>query len=291
MPIFRIDSSDKQVFINDTRLMGVQACNVNSPKQTESIQPAGRIGFEDRIQISNQTTDLTIDFMLCDSNTNDPFFDFQSSGILSTETFDFDIKDLSGETNISGSYMTSYSIRGAVRELVEGSVVYECDIIGFNETGNLTVDDQSSDSYGVYQPSDITVSSSGFNREGISTSGICIQNFDLSFSIPRRSKNRLGVRTPRVRYPELPANGQLVFSAIKNKITGIDLSPLVLDQGQISIKLNTEQPSEREYLINNCSLISVAENHVLDEDATLDFTYVFSIINDDITVTDSGISP
>jgi hypothetical protein len=287
MSIFRIDSSDKQVFINNTRLMGVQSCNIEQSKEFEEIRSIGNIGINDRVLTSNQTTTLSVDFMLCDSNQNDPFFDFQSSGIVSVESFDFNIKDLVGETVLSGAYMTSYNIQGAVGELVKGSVKYECDVLDFNSTGNLTYSDQSNDSYNAYQPQDISISTDF--SEGVSTSGLCIQNFSIDFNIGRSAVNRMGTRTPRMRYPTLPVNGDLSFSVIKNKITGIDLSSLVIDKGLLSIKLNDSQANERQYNISNCSLLSISEGHSLDENATLDFNYTFSINNNNVSVVDTGI--
>ena len=280
MPVFRIDSSDKQVFINNTRLMGVQACNIETDKDFETIRSIGDINVTDRILKSNQTTNLSIDFMLCDTNQNDPFFDFQTSGILSVEDFNYNIKDSVQETVITGAYMTSYSIEGAVGELVKGSVAYECDGFDFNNTGILSGDYQSSDSYSVYQPQDISISTD-FD-EGVSTSGLCIQNFSLNFDISRNAINRMGSLTPKMRYPELPAEGDLSFSVIKNKVTGIDLSSLVLDKGLLSITLNESQSNQRQYNINDCSLISISEGHSLDDNATLDFKYVFSVNKSDV---------
>jgi len=281
MSVFRVDSSDKQIFINNTRLMGIQSCSYDTQKEFDDIRPIGQLDVTDRILKSNQTTNLALDFMLNDGGQSDPFFDFQTSGVLSIESFNFKVRDLVGETFLSGAYMTSYSIRGAVGELVKGNVGYQCDVFDFNSTGNLSYDDQSNDSFNAYQPQDISVLTN-FN-EGVS--GLCIQGFDLSLSLDREPKNRMGLRTPQTRYPSIPSQGDLKFSIIKNKVTGVDLSSLVLEKGSVTIKLNTDQSNEKEIAINNCSLISVSESHNLDENATLDFSYTFSIENSGITFT------
>jgi hypothetical protein len=96
----------------------------------------------------------------------------------------------------------------------------------------------------------------------------------------------MGSLTPKMRYPELPAEGDLSFSVIKNKVTGIDLSSLVLDKGLLSITLNESQSNQRQYNINDCSLISISEGHSLDDNATLDFKYVFSVNKSDVYDTD-----
>lgn len=256
--------------------MGVQSCNIETQKSFQEIRSIGKIGVEDRILESNQTSNLSIDFVLNDVGTNDPFFDFKTgSNVLSTENFNFDIKDLVGQSVITGAYMTNYSIQGSVGELTKGSIKYECDFISLNETGKISYSDQSNDDFGVYRPKDIQISST-FD-EGISTSGLCIQDFNLSFSIAREAKNRIGTRTPITRFPKLPSNGEFACSVIKNKVTGIDLSSLVLDKGTLSIKLNNGQDNQKEYRIQNCSLVSLSENHDLDGNATLDFNYVFSL--------------
>ncbi len=282
MSIYRIDSSDKQVFINGSRLKGVQTCSVETPREFQELRQVGNLGVTDRILNSKQTSVLNLDFILCDSGQNDPFFDFETSGVLSVEKFDFSIKDLVGENILSGAYLNSYTLNAEIGALAKGSVTYDCDIYAFNNTGVLTMNDQSSDFFGVYQPRHMSVSSSF--GDGLNSSGFCIQKFEISLQISRNAKSVLGNRYAFTRYPQLPVNGTASFSIIKNSITGIDFSQLVLDKGTLTFKLNDGFANEKQYIITDCSLEKIQESHDLDQNAMLDFSYVFSLTTGTVNV-------
>ena len=96
--------------------------------------------------------------------------------------------------------------------------------------------------------------------------------------ISRESRNRLGSRTPEFRYPTMPVDGSLNVSFLKNSVTGIDLSPLVVDTGTISIDLKDNDGLTRmSYPMKQCSLKSVSEAVDLDGNNTINFSYVFCV--------------
>ena len=281
MPVPRVNSADTQIFINNNRLAGVQSFSLSNNKEVLDLQPLGKFDISDKIQTPNQKVDFTLDFLLVNDKSyirSDPFFCFQTSGIISVENFNFKVRDLVGENSISGAYLTSYSIKGAVGDFVRGAVAYEANSVAFSETPQLTYSCQTSDVLSTFNPNKIKIYSN-FN-EGINSDSFNIQSFDLNIPIQRKPISRLGISTPLYRYPNLPTNGDLNFSIIKNQITGADLSKLVLDKGNITIDLNDEYNETLvSYSISGCSLLSISEKNDLDNNATLDFAYNFALTN------------
>ena len=304
MSVYRVHSSDSQVFVSGNgrtepqRLAMIQSLNVSSSKDFTDLMELGEHHVVNRILNSNQTTSIDMDMVLSTGISGiDPFYTFQEqeSGFLSTGSYDFRLSDNVGESVVSGAYLTNYELRGAVGGVVEGSIGYEADSITFSSDRALTQSDASSDGgaylSGIFQPASIKVTASGQDffsnptrmNEGVETKigdtrGVYIQNFSVSVGISRTSVSRLGSRTPRFRYPDLPANGTVNFSVIKNQATGLDLSSLVLETGNIKIDLRDEEEQTiMSFPTSGCSLISISESKGLDENAKLDFSYTFSV--------------
>jgi hypothetical protein len=291
MAVTRVHSSDCQVFVPDVfgnineRLPLVQSLSISTSKDVTNLQPLGQFGYTDRILNANQTTELSLDHLISTGVSGiNPFYEFQEQqeGFLSVSPTRFKIKDNAGESLISGAYLNSYNLNGSVGEVVKGSMSYEADTITFNAENTLTDADESDDSlsqYNVFRPRNISITTTaGLASEGIESSALNIQSFDLSASVGREAKNRVGSRIPAFRYPTLPAEGSLDFSIIKNQVTGINLSNLVLEKGTIEIDLRDgEDNSVMNFTTSGCSLVDVSESFTLDANATLDFSYVFSI--------------
>jgi len=114
--------------------------------------------------------------------------------------------------------------------------------------------------------------------ESVSTTDLNIQSFNISVDLNRKLVTRVGSRTPNFRYPELPIDGSLNVSFLKNAVTGIDLSSLVLDTGKIDINLkNDDDTTSMTYTMNQCSLKSVSESIDLDGNNTINFSYIFCV--------------
>ena len=300
MAVSRVHSSDTQVFISGStagdspqRLAMIQSLDFSTQKQFTELQRLGDLHYCERILNSNQGTDVSMSVVLSTGMSGiDPFYTFQEqeSGVLSTGSYGLRVADNAGENLISGAYLTNYQLNGSVGQVVEGSVSYVADSITFNSDNPLLASEASSDGEsflsGVFQPADILVTSSGQDffsnpismKEGVGTSGLYVQSFDVSVSVERAAISRVGSRTPKFRYPQLPANGSMNFSLIKNKVTGLDLSSLVLETGNIRVDLrNEEKETIMSFPTSGCSLTSISESNSLDGNATLDFSYTFSI--------------
>ena len=305
MAVYRVHSSDSQVFVSGNgrgpspqRLAMIQSLNVSSNKDFTDLMELGQHHVVNRILNSNQTTSMDMDIILSTGISGvDPFYTFQEqeSGFLSTGSYGFRLSDNVGESLVSGAYLINYELRGEVGGIVQGSIGYEADSITFSSDNALTQSDASSDGNtylsGVFQPANIKVSASGqdfFNNpismnEGVETKtsdtdGVYIQSFNVSVGISRTPVSRVGSRTPSFRYPDLPANGTVNFSVIKNQVTGLDLSSLVLETGNIKIDLqNDAKETIMSFPTSGCSLTSISESKGLDDNAKLDFSYTFSV--------------
>tara|TARA_R110001592_G_scaffold346908_1_gene639780 strand:+ start:882 stop:1751 length:870 start_codon:yes stop_codon:yes gene_type:complete len=281
MPTFkRVNSSDTQVFnytdSTESRLVGIQECSFNSQKQFTELSELGKFGTQNRILNSNQTTELKLDFILNEEKTNDPFFAFTDSGFLSTGSLNFKIRDLAGENKISGAYLQNYSLNLEVGEIPEGSISFQADSISYNDTNNLEYNEQTSDSdIAFLNPNNITVSTN-FD-EGINTTSYCVSSVSIDVSLDRAPVTRIGSKVPKYRYPDPNVNGEISVSILKNQVTGVDLSSLVLEKGNLTIKFNPNETSEKTYQVQNCSLISVSEDASLDDDTKMNFNYSFNL--------------
>jgi hypothetical protein len=260
-------------------LNGIQNVSFDTAKQITELSKLGKFGTQDRILNSNQTTNLNIDFILDDQKSNDPFFKNTSSGFLSTDKFNFLIKDLAGTTSINGAYLTNYSLQLSAGGPAIGQLQYEADSISYSESGAISLNQViAASNFGdALRPSKIFLKSSSYN-EGVSTDTFLVQSVNVSAAINRTPVTRIGQRTPQFRYPDPNTNGNINVSIIKNQLKEIDLSSLVLEKGSLVIELNTsEEDNFEQYTFLNCSLISVSEGTTLDGNTTIDFSYSFNL--------------
>ena len=298
MAVTRVHSSDSQLFVNDIfgiethRLPLLQSLTISTDKDFTTLQPLGEYYITDRILNSNQTTSVELTHLVSTgvsgfypSTTNGyPFYALQDQArrLLSIESYKFMAKDNAGETLITGAYPVSYTLKGSVGDVVSATTNYDADTVTFN-TDALTSDDdfphETLDALAVFEPSKIAVTTpDGLETEAMSSASLNIQDFKLSATVSRKPKTRVGSRIPSFRYPQLPANGKLDFSVIKNQVTGINMTNLVLDKGTIKIDLQDEAGVSRmDFVASGCSLESVSESLGIGDNATMDFSYTFSI--------------
>tara|TARA_R100000231_G_scaffold134416_1_gene107954 strand:- start:5663 stop:6514 length:852 start_codon:yes stop_codon:yes gene_type:complete len=279
----RVHSSDIQLFIDEKRVPAVESLSFSTSKNLEDIPRLGVGHITDRILGPNQSTELNYSINLTTGATGiDPFYSYQQmqSGFLSTGGFEFKVKDVAGINTISGATLTSYSLNGSVGNLTKGESTYRGDAAIFTPAGGLTISDQSQDAFGgFFAPQDIQVTTTTNGDEGINSASLHIQDFSISVSLDKKDVTRLGTRVPRFRQPELPSQGTLDFSVIKNKVTGINISSLVCESGVIKIDLKDfNGASVMNFVTSGCCLESVEESTSLDDNTTVSFSYYFPVI-------------
>ena len=201
---------------------------------------------------------------------------------MNTTSYGFNIKDFAGQNTITGAYLSSYSLKGSVGSFVEGESSYVGEVVSFDSSNAIGFSDMSSDTFDVFQPRDISIVTSGSMGSAgtgvISTANLSIQSFDISVATSRQPINRLGSRTPEFRYPSLPIDGTLNVSFLKTAVTGIDMGPLIIDTGTITVELKDDADDTIMRFVNSgCSLKSVSEGVDLDGNNILNFSYVICI--------------
>tara|TARA_B100001778_G_C18605368_1_gene639473 strand:+ start:3921 stop:4784 length:864 start_codon:yes stop_codon:yes gene_type:complete len=285
MALDRVHSSETQLFYTGVRIPAIQSINFSTEKQTTDIRPLGRLSYGERILNSNQTVSFSYSNLITTgASGQDPFYNYQlsDSGFINITSYGFNIKDFAGQNTITGAYLNSYSIKGSVGSFVEGESSYVGEVVSFDSSNAITFDDMSSDTFDIFQPRDISIVTSGSistdGVESISTANLSIQSFDISVATSRQPVNRLGSRTPDFRYPNLPIDGALNVSFLKTSVTGIDMSPLILDTGTITVELKDDAEDTIMRFINSgCSLKSVSESIDLDGNNLINFSYVICI--------------
>lgn len=281
MSVERVSYADSRIYINDILLTGVSSCDITTNREVENLRELGRIDISNRILKSDQKPVAKISWVLGQGST-DPFFDFQNSGIISVESFNIKKKDIVGVNEIKSGFLTSYNVNASVGNLVNGDLEYEGINFSFYETGKLTLGDQTSDSYDVFIPSKISLSAS-FEEGDIFS--FPIQSFQLSVPIPRKSIKAVGEMSPKYKIPQFPIEASINFTAIKNDITGLDFSKIVLEKGDFTFDLRTCENSGKTYTLKNCSLLGIGETIGLDGDASIDFNYTASLSGNSFYIT------
>lgn len=279
----RVHSSDTQVFVDTVRIPMINSLSFSSSKNIVDLPALGVGHVQDRILGRNQSTSIDLGAIICTGASGiDPLYKFQQRnfGFLNTGKYDFQIKDLAGVTTISEASLTSYSVKGSLGSLVEASTSYEGNGATHTPAGALTISNQTEDEFGgVFAPNDIEITTTTNGSESVNSNSMTIQDFDISVSLTRNPVTRLGEREPQFRYPELPAQGNLSFSAVKNQVTGLNLSSLVCESGIIKIDLkDANGDSVMDFTTSGCCLESVDESTNLDDNNMVSFTYYFPIL-------------
>ena len=285
MALDRVHSSETQLFYTGARIPAIQSIQFSTEKNTTNIRPLGDLSYGERILNSNQTAAFSYsNIITTGASGQDPFYNYQlsQSGFMNTTSYGFNIKDFAGQNTITGAYLSSYSLKGSVGDLVMGESAYVGDVVSFEASNAISFSDMSADNFEVFRPQNISIVTSGSmataGTGNISTAGLNIQSFDLSIGVSRQPVNRLGSRTPDFRYPSLPIDGALNVSFLKNSVTGIDMGPLVIDTGTIAIELKDDNDSTIMTFVNSgCSLKSVSESVDLDGNNIINFSYVICI--------------
>lgn len=283
MSFERVSYGDSRVYINDVQLKGISSCSIDTTREVENLRSLVHYETTDRIIKSDQKPEITISWILGEESS-DPFFDFQSSGILSVESFNIKKKDIAGVQEVKSGFLTSYSVNAAVGDLITAEAQYEGVGFSFTESGKLTLGVQTSDSYKSFLPSKIQLSAT-FQEGDIFA--FPIQSFQITVPIPRQTLKRLGEHAPQYRIPTLPTEATVSFSAIKTDITGLDFSKIVLEKGDFSFDLRSCDDVGRTYSLANCSLLGISESIDLDGNATIDFNYVAGLTNSSFSFSES----
>jgi hypothetical protein len=282
MSVERVTYADSRVYINNILLTGISSCDINTTREFEPLSSLSSLGIQNRIIKSDQKPQVTISWILGEGSS-DPFFDFETQGILSVENFNIKKKDILGTSEVKSGFLTSYSLEGSVGSLITATAEYQGNDFDIDPFNKLELGNQTEDYYKTFIPSKIELSS---NFEEGDIFSFPIQSFQLTVPIERKTIKVVGDLYGEYRYPILPANATISFSAIKNDITGLDFSKIVLEKGNFQIKMQAcDEANEKTYSINGCSLVGVSESLSVEEKALINFEYASSITGNSFYIT------
>lgn len=273
MSVNRVNYGDTRVYVDNLLLTGISNCEINTERSYEDLRSFGRYETTDRISKSDQIPKINLSWILGEGSS-DPFFGYQSSGIVSVEKFNIKKRDILGENIVSGAFLTSYSVNAAVGDVVSAEAQYEGLAYSFSATGALTGYAQTDDSYRSFIPQKITVE--GDFGEG-QIQPFAIQSFEINVPIERSPLKELGSLNPDYRIPNLPIEATVSFSAVKNEITGMDFAPIILEKGNFAFRMKSCADIGKRYTVRDCSLTNISESIGLDGNAVVNFNYVSSV--------------
>lgn len=277
----RVHSSNARIYVNNSLLIGVSNYDLSYNLNHEPIKNLNYYNNTDRILKSKQSPELSLSWTLGDQST-DPFLDFQTSGIVSVESFNIKMRDVVGERIVSGCYLTSYSLKAAVGSLISASVKYEGNSVNLSTGNPLSLNDQTSDYYNAYLPQKIELTSTFENGNIVE---LPVQSFDINIPISRTPFGKLNDFEPKYKLPNLPIEATINFSAIKNLVTGIDLTSILLEKGNFNFSLKScSETNDKDYSIGDCSLVSVSESLDLEGNAIINFNYISSLTNSNFSL-------
>jgi hypothetical protein len=226
------------IFLSGQYLTGVQSFSISSSPEFDEIQKFGRQVISDRIT-NGQSNKVNVSWI---TSIHDPSFRMFGTGVntdLIKGKYNFVANDSEGSDQISGAYLTSYSVNAQVNDVPTTSVGFEANRVISSNTGSIPLQDTFDHSFYPFLPSQINITSSFAN--GVTTSD-CLQSFDLSLEVPRKEVKRLGQTYAHSRIPQFPLNVSLAFSVVKSSgvMSGIHTSYLdsgVLNKGSFTISM------------------------------------------------------
>jgi hypothetical protein len=275
----RINSSNVRVRQGEIDLIGVNALDFSTERSYEGIVVLGGLSQKFRVQNAPIESTITLGWILGEGSS-DPFFDLQTSGIMSVEKLpQFRIRDELGALIFSRHFLTEYSISCGVGQLIEGNATFVGIPPTRDENNPLTPQDQTNHRYAPSIPAKVFIS--GFGPDSDDLSVMPIQSFDLSFSIEREPRKHLGQTIYDVYRPILPINGKIDVSILKNQDLSNHLNPFdidaVLPTNEIHLSIGGCDGEHYEYIVEQASLVSLSEGISLDGDAIYSAQYEFSI--------------
>lgn len=138
MSVERVTYADSRVYVNNVLLKGISSCELNTTREFESVNSLLFLNTVDKILKSDQKPQITLSWILGE-DSSDPFFDFETNGILSVDSFNIKKRDILGTMEATDCFLTSYSVDGSVGSLITANASYEATGYQFTEAGKLDI--------------------------------------------------------------------------------------------------------------------------------------------------------
>jgi len=287
----RVISSNSQISIGNTRVKGVTSKKIDLKREFEDLRELGSWGINNRTLTSNQTQEISFDFLLIKNGFNPFDYFFGQSDITQYPSTSISVIDNKEQIFSPECYLESLSLSFEARQIPRGSVTFQSSSFEITNGSNTSYSEDSEVDTKVFRPALTYVfpitnyddTPKQCNDDGCS---FCLQSFSIDVSAGLRPITLIGAKEPSVRVPTFPVVGQVSFSFLKNdSLDNIDWSPFFLEIGGFRFETSSIGGDQTlNITIGNCSLISVSEDLDIDGNETVSFNYDFLMTENNLIV-------
>lgn len=278
-------------------IAGMQSFNYDFTLPYENVTEYGNLGIKDTIINGQPDINFTLNYILNNINNeskigfgtstttmdnilNDNFI-LNFTGFIGKEGVDLTDSNIEGAMIFKSGYLTNYSLRGAVGELVTADVGFTFNDLVFQQTTTPVYTNLIPTGFSQSQTCESNDLSLNINSIGLLTGDFKIQNFTLNLNISRSPEIYYGKEFAEYRYINYPINIDLESEVIIGDLQNDTLSQIVNNQRKLNLILKTPL---KTYSIGNCKLISENFNSSIGPNTTvsLKFQSVLGGANDNL---------
>jgi hypothetical protein len=250
-------------------IAGVQSFNYDFTLPYENVTEYGNLGVKDTIINGQPDINFTLNYILnnidneskigfgtstatMDNILNDNFI-LNFTGFIGKEGLDLTDSNIEGAMIFKSGYLTNYSLKGAVGDLVTADVGFTFNDLVFQQTTTPVYTNLVPTGFSQSQTCEANDLSLNINSIGLLTGDFKIQNFTLNLNINRSPEIYYGKEFAEYRYINYPINIDLESEVIIGDLQNDTLSQIVNNQRKLNLILKTPL---KTYSIGNCKLAS-----------------------------------
>jgi hypothetical protein len=267
-------------------IAGVQSFNYDFTLPYENVTEYGNLGVKDTIINGQPDINFTLNYILnnvdneskigfgtstatMDNILNDNFI-LNFTGFIGKEGVDLTDSNIEGAMIFKSGYLTNYSLRGAVGELVTADVGFTFNDLVFQQTTSPVYTNLIPTGFSQNQTCESNDLGLNINSIGLLTGDFKIQNFTLNLNINRSPEIYYGKEFAEYRYINYPINIDLESEVIIGDLQNDTLSQIVNNQRKLNLILKTPL---KTYSIGNCKLVSENFNSSIGPNTTVNLRF------------------
>jgi len=241
--------------IKDQLINGQPTINLNLNYLLNNVNNESKIGF-------SSSTD-TLDNILNDN------YSLNFTGFIGKEGLDLSDNKIEALIVFKSGYLTSYSARAGVGELMNINTTFSCNDLVFQSTTGASYNNLIPTGFSQ-SPTCGNSLSLNINSIGVATGDFKIQNFDLNLSINRAPQTFFGENLARYQYINYPIDITLNAEVIVGDYQNDTISSIVSNGRQLNLIIGTPF---KNYEIGNCKLISQNFNTSIGQNESVNLSF------------------
>jgi len=254
---------------NKGTIAGVQNFNYTFTLPYENSTEYGNLGVKDRVINGQPDINFTLNYILnnvdneskigfgtststMDNILNDNYI-LNFTGFIGKEGPDLGDSNVNGLMIFKSGYLTNYSLRGAVGDLVRADIGFTFSDLVFQQTSSTPYTNLIPTGFSqskVCSPGELGLN---INSIGFLTGDFKIQNFNLNLNINRTPEILYKEEFASYRYINYPISVTLDTEVILGDLQNDTLSEIVNNQRKLNLILKTPL---KNYSVGNCKLVS-----------------------------------